>query len=196
MALISRQVLRSIPVGRHTKQASINEDRNAPVSTWFDVFLSHSYRDVQALSEDELLQLKKLIEGSGLKIYLDWIVDPQLERSCVTADAARVLRNRMDHSRSLLYATTQTSSDSKWMPWELGYVDAKTTRVAILPIIDQSGNGYYGQEYLGIYPHVARLESQSGSEKLYVLFGRHYYLELKEWAKGSTEPRRATFSFW
>jgi hypothetical protein len=196
MPLISRRDLRRFPVDVRTKTASINEERNAPVTTAFDVFLSHSYRDARALTQDELFQLKKLIESWGLKVYVDWIVDPHLDRSRVTAENAQCLRNRMTRSRSLLYATTQTSSTSKWMPWELGYVDGKTSRAAILPVIDQSGDGYAGQEYLGIYPHVTKLPSQSGRETLYVIFDKRRYLELSEWIGGVSTPRTATHSFW
>ena len=34
-----------------------------------------------------------------------------------------MLRQRMDHCRFLLFATSKASPDSKWMPWELGYFD-------------------------------------------------------------------------
>lgn len=196
MALISRRDLQQMPVDVYQKSASINRERNAPLTAEFDVFLSHSYRDSQALTESELFQLKKIIESWGLKVYIDWIVDPELDRSRVTSSSAQRLRTRMDRSRSLLYATTQTSSSSKWMPWELGYVDGNTSRAAILPVIDQSGNGYAGQEYLGIYPHVANLPSQSGREMLYVLFDRTRYLELSEWIRGGSTPHTASFSFW
>jgi hypothetical protein len=43
----------------------------------------------------------------------------------------------MDKSASLLYAVSDNSSESKWMPWELGYSDALHGRVAVVPITDQ-----------------------------------------------------------
>lgn len=185
MALISRRELRA-PVEHYKKAVAINEDRNAPFTTEWDVFLSHSYRDAQTLTESELLQLRILLASYNLKVYVDWVVDPNLDHSRVTKENAMVLRHRMDNSRSLLFATTRSSSDSKWMPWELGYIDAKTSRVAILPIMDQSTNGYYGQEYLGMYPHVTRMQSQTGNDLLYVVHDPLHYQELCNWTAGAT----------
>ena len=52
----------------------------------------------------------------------------------------------------MLYLTTANSVQSVWMPWELGYFDGhKPGHVAILPVIE-SGVGFEGQEFLGLYP--------------------------------------------
>ena len=62
----------------------------------------------------------------------------------------------------LLYVSTKNSSNSKWCPWELGYVDGLKERVAILPILNEENKKYKGQEYLNIYPYVdfAKIENK------------------------------------
>ena len=50
----------------------------------------------------------------------------------VTPETAMVLRERMKQCKSLIYTFSENASDSKWMPWELGYFDAlKNSRVAV-----------------------------------------------------------------
>ncbi len=56
----------------------------------FDVFLSHSSKDAEVI-----LGIKLLLEGQGLSVYVDWIVDTQLDRTKVNAETAETLRDRM-----------------------------------------------------------------------------------------------------
>ena len=116
----------------------------------FDIFLSHSYTDKEIIPE-----LKKKLEDMGYTVYVDWIVDKLLSREEVTPETAKVLQKRMQQSKSLFFATSKNSSNSKWMPWELGYFDGlKNKKVAILPISTKDNKfsvNYKGQEYLGLY---------------------------------------------
>ena len=70
----------------------------------------------------------------------------------MNATTAAHLRERMRRCHSLVYATSQNASTSRWMPWELGFFDGARgpERVAICPIETGTGN-YIGQEYLGLY---------------------------------------------
>lgn len=113
----------------------------------FDVFLSHSFRDAMII-----LGLKRTLEGDGLSVYVDWIEDPQLDRRNVNASTAAHLRERMQRCRSLVYATSENASTSRWMPWELGYFDGThgPDKVAICPVETGSGR-YTGEEYLKLY---------------------------------------------
>lgn len=130
--------------------ASINVNQNDR----FDIFLSHSYADKNIIP-----QLKKALEGFGFSVYVDWINDRLLSRDSVNKDTAKILQQRMKQSKSLVYATSENSSNSRWMPWELGYFDGiKDKMVAILPI-KKLGNGFSddfkGEEYLGLYYYVS-----------------------------------------
>ena len=93
----------------------------------------------------------------GQKVYVDWVVDPQLPRDSVTKETAKTLRDRMKQSSKLLYLATDNASSSKWMPWELGYFDGlKSGNVAILPLVDSAYSSFQGQEYLGLYPALGK----------------------------------------
>lgn len=156
----------------------------------FDVFLSHSYSDAK-INMNRLLGLKALLEDFNLSVYVDWIIDANLDRETVSTDTAETLRIRMDHSKCLLFATSETSQMSKWMPWELGYMDAKKDKVAILPLVENAGRlTYKGQEYLGLYPYVDKAKA-NGTESvfLWVCNGEDSYVRLDLWLKGE-KPRR------
>ena len=117
----------------------------------YDIFLSHSYDDNQYVEP-----IKQVFEDLGYSVYVDWITDKQLDRTCVTSESADKLRERMRKSKSLFYLTSEHASTSKWMPWELGFFDGLKQRVAILPITMSlvPVSEYRGQEYLGLYPYV------------------------------------------
>lgn len=118
----------------------------------FDIFLSHSTDDAVTIAG-----IKTILERDGSKVYVDWIDDPQLDRSRVSAATADVLRRRMRASASLMYVSSKSSSASRWMPWELGYFDGmRPGRVAILPIVEASDSEYTGIEFVGLYPTVER----------------------------------------
>ena len=115
----------------------------------FDVFLSHSINDAKLV-----LGIVALLETEGLRVYVDWIVDREMDRSRVTSTTAERLRERMRQSSSLIYAHSSAAVSSKWMPWELGYFDGFKSAVAILPITQTEQASYSGQEYLGLYPYI------------------------------------------
>ena len=80
---------------------------------------------------------------------------------------AAVLRERMKACSSLVYAHSANSSNSVWMPWELGYFDGiKPQQVWVLPLVTNDDSEFNGQEYLGLYPPVEKLSSLAGRTKL------------------------------
>jgi hypothetical protein len=135
---------------------------------------------------DRLLGVKAFLEEFHLSVYVDWINDENLDRETVSEKTARILRNRMNHSKCLLFATSETSQNSKWMPWELGYMDGKKQKVAILPLVATAQRAQYsGQEYLGIYPYVKKAP-QANTKDLYlwVCEDNETYVRLDLWLKG------------
>jgi len=143
-------------------ESELRKSAATDLSTKFDVFLSHSFLDA-----DVIQGLKELLEAEGLSVYVDWIEDRQLNRDQMTAKTAEVLRTRMRNSQSLIFATSKTSSGSKWMPWELGYFDGfRPNHVAIFPLVQTDGAGFPGQEYLGLYPYVEVIEFAEGPPRL------------------------------
>lgn len=148
----------------------------------FDIFLSHSSEDSEIV-----LGVREILVGLGLKVYIDWIDDPQLDRGNVTSENADILRRRMRASKSLVYLTTKSSSTSRWMPWELGYFDGlRNGFIGILPVVD-AGGGFSGQEYLGLYPLVERLPLTGGGSRFCVVekSGKGYRF-LDDFARGQS----------
>jgi hypothetical protein len=148
------------------------------------VFLSHSIRDAELI-----VGVKTLLEAQALTVYVDWIVDAELDRTLVTSSTAELLRMRMRQSKTLLFTTSDSSSQSKWMPWELGYFDGlRQGRVAILPLVLLEGQSFHGQEYLGLYPLVEKLPLKAGGERVFVTsgLGSRTYLRLESFGAGAT----------
>jgi len=135
-------------VNKSVAEADLRKFATAPLSTDYDIFLSHSSEDAEEISG-----LRMLLKQEGLSIYVDWIEDSGVDRTNVTAENAEMLRQRMRHCRHLLYATSKAASDSRWMPWELGYFDgARQGSVGTIPLVDAPTTTFKGQEYLGLYP--------------------------------------------
>lgn len=157
---------------------SINESKIFNSNKTYDIFLSHSFADKDII--EELVFSLKRDYDFDYSIYIDWIEDPNLERTNVQKETASKLKLRMKNCKSLLYVTSENHSKSKWMPWELGYFDGFRNRVGILPISVKDNDDviYYGQEYLGLYPylteHNGRLVIHDNTELL---------MEFKNWLK-------------
>jgi hypothetical protein len=152
----------------------------------FDIFLSHSLTDAVLIAG-----VTAYLEGQRLTVYVDWIEDAQLDRTRVTPATAALLRTRMRASDSMMYATSETSPASKWMPWELGYFDGlRSGRVAILPLVAASDSEFKGQEYLGLYPKIEKLSSD-GQMKAFVTqgAGSRRYMSVTDFKQGKTAFR-------
>jgi hypothetical protein len=160
------------------KERIINEAKEYTV---FDIFLSHSFLDrevVKALFLD--------LTSMGFKVYVDWIIDPHLDRANVTKQSAEFIRNRMKSSKSLLLAISANATISKWMPWELGFIDGNTAKCAIIPVFDSSYNlpeSYSGYEYLKLYPYVKKRNNEFGKPKLWVAENPTTYVVLDSYLK-------------
>lgn len=160
MPLLTEAGLRAraiIPLAKSARTV-LEEATRAYRPSGYDIFLSHRYADATAI-----LGLKQTLEAAGYSVYIDWIEDPDQDRSRVTAATVDLLRSRMKSSRALFFAVSSTSENSLWMPWELGFVDGKTGKAAVVPIVQGSQSLFPGQEYLSAYPFVDEYEG-----KLYV----------------------------
>lgn len=140
------QSLKNRSLGTEKVAAEIRENiKRQPAPTRYDAFLSYSSLDWTVVYGLYLDLLEK-----GMTVYVDRVEDPHLDRQNVTSDTARVLRERMKQCKTLLFATTNNVSQSKWLPWEVGFHDGFSGKVAIIPIT--ISDHFSGQEYLGIYP--------------------------------------------
>lgn len=153
----------------------------------FDIFLSHSIKDSD-LVDGARLEL----EDKGYTVYVDWIVDAQLDRSAVTAETAAALRKRMLQCNTLIYIHTDNSPKSKWMPWELGFFDgAKGGRVSVMPVLKNSSDYFKGQEYLGIYPTIDFTANDKDSrETLWAQRSSDEYASFENWKLDPSSIRK------
>lgn len=149
----------------------------------YDLFLSHSYLDKKLV-----YSLVNLFNEAGYSVYVDWMVDTQLDRSKVDANTADQLRTRMKMCKGLAYVSTTNITQSKWCPWELGYVDGnKNGRCAIMPVLETNVGSFMGQEYLGLYPYIDYAEV--GNSNKYEFWvndpsDKKKYVKLSDWLKG------------
>jgi hypothetical protein len=154
----------------------------------FDVFLSHSYRDAE-----EIIGLQQTLQDYGFTVYVDWIVDRQLDRSKVTTETAELLRKRMRSCSSLLYVVSVNSPKSVWMPWELGYFDGLHGKVAVVPVAEWyvPDDDYKGQEYLGLYPYVTFDQTKWGRTiTAWINHSPSVYVSLRGWLSGNPITQR------
>ncbi|CAN7700628.1 TIR domain-containing protein [Mesorhizobium sp. LjRoot246] len=189
MAILNeREVRDAALIYRVGKSKTADAILREGINTWetsFDVFLSHS-----RLDSELILGVKAILEQLKLKVYVDWIDDPQLDRSSVTPATAQQLRKRMQQCKSLFYAHSTAATKSRWMPWELGYFDAFNGNVAIVPIAAASGTIFKGEEFLGLYPYVdvtGRTPGQAGT--LYIHRDLTTYKQFRDWRDGAEKLR-------
>jgi len=167
---------------------SLNKSISAAAArSEFDVFLSHSYLD-----KELILGITDFLEKElGYSVYVDWKQDSQLSRENVTKETAEQLRIRILQSKSLFFATTEAAKESRWMPWELGYMDGKKAKAAILPIAQRTelGETYKGREYLGLYPYVVPGRNTDGKSMLWIHEDAKVYVSFERWLEG-IQPRQ------
>ena len=159
----------------------LNENRQiADSKNEFDIFLSHSSYDNKIISG-----LTLILQDLGYSVYIDWS-DPKLDRTNVSPETAAILRKRMKQSKSLIYAFSENASNSKWMPWELGYFDGlKDSRIAVLPISQSAKYSYKGSEFVGLYYYI-QIDTIKGTNKdaIWVHDGDNY-VNYNKWINGS-----------
>lgn len=158
---------------------SILKELSQTNQTRFDIFLSHSRLDAEII-----LGVKKAFENAGKTVYVDWVNDPYLDRTCVTPQTAHRLRQRMHQSDALFYVHSMNSVASKWMPWELGFFDGFNGNVAIVPITQNQTSQFKGEEYLGLYPYVDLTAAQ-----IYIHRSLGDYVQYPVWKTGRDKMR-------
>lgn len=166
---------------------SLNEQRRfSATSKTYDIFLSHSSIDAGLV-----VGLKLELEDLGYSVYVDWIEDPKISRSNVTRDTALLLQTRMKQCKALIYAFSENATNSKWMPWELGYFDGIKGTAAVLPISRTSKSSFQGAEYLGIYYYI-QIDKISGTNNpaLWVHETSSKYTLFSNWLEGKQPIQR------
>jgi hypothetical protein len=153
----------------------------------YDIFLSHSFRD-----KDLVVGIAEWFEKFNYTVYLDWREDSQLNRATVNRETANTLKDRMSSSSALFFVPTDHAIESKWMPWELGFMDGKNGKAAVFPITqaDTDSSDYRGQEYLGIYPYATVGKNKAGNERIWIRQDRVTSVTFEGWLDGEQPKKR------
>lgn len=183
-----KQLATNIPMNESQRLFSQTErDR-----TNFDIFLCHSYLD-----RDEVKGLSIELKRLGYSVYVDWIVDPHLNRENVTKEAASHIRKRLHSSKTLLLAISVNAPVSKWMPWELGYVDGHTSNCAIIPVSKDTvaPKSYKGVEYLSLYPFITNATDTNLVNRLWTVEEADKYTLFSDWVSGGRPTYKSSRIF-
>ena len=143
---------KEVPRALNTPEELLNAIYNTQLEQHktFDVFLSHSSKDVELL-----LKIKTMLNLSGVNVYIDWVNDrTELQRELTNQETAKVIIERIKVSKALMYVETSASTMSQWTPWELGYAHAIGKNICILKVEDISEP----LAYLSIYDQ-ARIDN-------------------------------------
>lgn len=147
MAFFTESHFKYYPDSLNESQRTFSKQASRDLTTIFDIFVSYNISD-----KDIVRGIYNTLTKMGFKVYVDFIIDSNLDRGSVNLNTALTIRKRLENSKSLIYAQSPSAAMSRWMPWELGVVDGHTKRCAILPVL-KDGSSYYGrQEYLNLYP--------------------------------------------
>lgn len=139
---------KTVPKEMKTPEELLNAIYNSQLEQHksFDLFLSHSSKDV-----DALLKLKTMLNAQGINVYIDWVNDrEQLSRTLTNKDTAKVIIERIKSCNALMFVNTEASLLSLWTPWELGYAHALGKKICVLQI----GEVKDAPAYLDIYDKV------------------------------------------
>lgn len=181
MALYSSRYLKGLSENKtpNAKTLMFSESRSQ-VNRGYDIFLSHSFLD-----KDEVEGLYIELMNLGYSVYVDWIVDPQLDRNNITKQSAELIRTRMTSCKSLFLAVSTNSELSKWIPWELGFVDGNVGKCAIIPVSRSlfTIRSYDRREYLKLYPFIKKERNRADEDMLWVIDDSHVYSTFDEWLK-------------
>lgn len=175
-----KQARRQSKVRSFSASTVLNEGRQITDSTKsFDIFLSHSSNDKEFVAG-----IKLFLQDFGFTVYVDWN-DPELDPNNVTPETADILRERMSHCKSLIYAYSDNAKNSRWMPWELGYFDGlKNSMVAVLPILSDFRKSIQGSEYVGLYYVIDFAKINGAYQKSLLVNDGTKYVKLSDWLKG------------
>jgi hypothetical protein len=188
MAVYTKNYLKQV-----AGNATLNENtrlfsQRDSIHNYFDIFLCHSYLD-----KDVIKGLYIELTRAGFSVYVDWIIDPHLDRENVTKASAEQVRQRLRSSKSLLLAFSTNAQLSKWIPWELGYVDGHVQNCALVPVAENSRASYERSEYLLLYPEFLKPGTiPQERDTQYIVESANQYVEVKNWLAGAKPAYRST----
>jgi len=109
------------------------------------VFLSHKHEEVNFV-----LKIKEFFDVQGIYVKVDWL-DPYMPK-VTSLETAYKIRQHIMHSDKFILIDSESSKESLWIPWELGFADGVKglIDIAVLPVTYNTQE-WKGREYYGIY---------------------------------------------
>ena len=129
------------------------------------IFLSHKHDDLEDLKGF----IGYLERNYNVECYIDSDDLGMLEKT--SGETAERIKKAIKATDRFILLAMDNAIASKWCNWELGYGDAQKfkDRIAILPMKNTGHTFYSGNEYMGIYPHIVRIDSTDSSPLTYFL---------------------------
>lgn len=145
-----------------------------------NLFLSHSQKD-----ESLLPGAIGVLQQHGASVYVD-VADAGLAPGDPSA-AAR-LRAAVQSCKRVVVLTTENTSTSRWIPWEMGLADgsAGPTQVAVLPMRASTAASdlWAKQEYFDLYARIEAVASTGGTSSWVVrVTPSGQYVPLADWLR-------------
>jgi hypothetical protein len=158
-------------------QNEIEEIASSPAA---QLQLLDRFEENETISIDrELEMLQRQLDQSSIDLrQIDQAAEDALGRASELPVLEEKLKGRSCRSgrhsnqcdtcrEELAYAHSTNSSNSVWMPWELGDFDGiKPQQVWALLLVTNDDSEFKGQEYLGLYPPVEKLSIIAGRTRL------------------------------
>jgi hypothetical protein len=132
------------------------------------LFLSHSHED-RDIVEDAIAFLLTI----GIYAYVDWL-DPTMPKT-TSGSTAQKIKERIQLCELFVVLLTENSRESKWVPWELGFADAKKRNqdISIFPIKRNYGttdSNFDGLEYMQLYQRISLGNLRSTGQDIAAVF--------------------------
>lgn len=124
----------------------------------YDIFLSHSYSDSEAVA-----LASSALKKRGFSVFVDWEDNPDADRAPGSPQVARKVKDALRRSTCLLSLASGNAEQSRWMPWECGYADAFSGKVAIFPLVRRSQDEFKDIGFMKLYP-----KAESRNSEIYV----------------------------
>ena len=84
----------------------------------------------------QIIELYKKINMKGYVAYIDWVNDKyDLKREWCNALTSEILKLRIQQSKIFILVLTNSTFQSQWCPWELGYADAIGKKIYIYTLL-------------------------------------------------------------
>jgi hypothetical protein len=143
------------------------------------IFLSHKTQDDNLVAGAVFV-----LEENGGRVYVD-----HQDRSLVGSDVTTIaghLRKVISQCTKLVMLATPASTDSKWIPWELGLADGleRQRNVALFPVSTSSADMAWSErEYLGLYQRIALGRLQGQAEDRWIVWDHinNKMITLRDW---------------